>query len=267
MVWSDCVIVRLTAAGVLILASLSGRHCHVVADCHFVPGSLQALNGSHCEISIAVSIFLFFVLFRFVGFVGPRLYLLTFSIPKVLPIVCGSSWLLSSFCVLTSSSFCVFFSLCRVSFIFSCANGFLLSPLSSAINVCKCTVLTSLGTSHDLPHWPLMCSCICMYCIWSCACNWITLVWSCGRSGLFWCICYGVACSCSRNVVSSSHLLHLYCENWKGSFWLWNWVTLMSISLCFLWFFSLQVQRASQIFLDSRAPAVLPLGEALMIWL
>jgi hypothetical protein len=91
MVWSDCVIVRLTAAGVLILASLSGRHCHVVADCHFVPGSLQALNGSHCEISIAVSIFLFFVLFRFVGFVGPRLYLLTFSIPKVLPIVCGSS--------------------------------------------------------------------------------------------------------------------------------------------------------------------------------
>lgn len=63
MVWSDCVIVRLTAAGVLVLASLSGRHCHVVADCHFVPGSLQALNGSHCEISIAVSIFLFFVLF------------------------------------------------------------------------------------------------------------------------------------------------------------------------------------------------------------
>jgi hypothetical protein len=31
-------------------------------------------------------------------------------------------------------------------------------------------------------------------------------------------------------------LLHLYCVNWKGSFWIWNWVTLMSISLCFLWF-------------------------------
>jgi hypothetical protein len=91
MVWSDCVIVRLTAAGVLVLASRSGRHCHVVADCHFVPGSLQALNGSHCEISIAVSIFLFFVLFCFIGFVGPRLYLSTFSIWKMLPIVCGSS--------------------------------------------------------------------------------------------------------------------------------------------------------------------------------
>jgi hypothetical protein len=72
MVWSDCVIVRLTAAGVLVLASLSGRHCHVVADCHFVPGSLQALNGSHCEISIAVSIFLFFCFVLFCWLCGTK---------------------------------------------------------------------------------------------------------------------------------------------------------------------------------------------------